>query len=272
MAHLLYGEADGIPSQNFRDVDVEILGSAAYQAVGGSVDGLGDLDGDGYDEFFITSSDSLGDNGTLTHIFQGQATPYATLTIDDADLAIGGPSIEPKPDGFYGSFGTVVRAGGDINGDGYQDILFGQAPGFYNTFTGRVAVQYGSATGFEGGLIDNPDTLILGEGEEARNNTGFAIDGAGDVDNDGFDDVLIGANYERAGGTNAGAAYLVYGESAGIPNMNLRDAEFKFAGERGGQFGFSVSAAGDIDGDSYADVMVGSKYGEFVAIFEGGAL
>lgn len=145
-------------------------------------------------------------------------------------------------------FGFSVANAGDVNGDGYEDIIIG-APSSYN---GR-----GAAYIFFGGPeMSNFNATIL-TGEDNCYHFGNSVSGAGDVNGDGYDDVIVGApGYYTNSGDTVGAAYIYFG---GSPMDDYWDV--KLVGEQAGdRFGFSVSRAGNVNHDDYADVIVGAPY------------
>jgi formylglycine-generating enzyme required for sulfatase activity len=97
-------------------------------------------------------------------------------------------------------------------------------------------------------------------GEEADDWAGYFVSSAGDVDGDGFGDILVGANRNDDGGNRAGKAYLILGASLGSSGtIDLSAADYSFVGENADDFaGVSVSSAGDVDGDGLADLLVGA--------------
>ena len=97
-------------------------------------------------------------------------------------------------------------------------------------------------------------------GEDANDQAGFSVASAGDVNGDGYDDLLVGALYDDDGGSQAGAAYLIFGPVTG--DFDLSAADAKFIGEAASDYaGISVASAGDVNGDGYDDLLVGA-YGD----------
>ncbi|WMS44552.1 hypothetical protein RDV64_09275 [Acuticoccus sp. MNP-M23] len=166
--------------------------------------------------------------------------------------------------------GTSVSAAGDVNGDGIDDVIVGAPSGDDGgTYAGEAYVVYGQSGGL--GTIDlSALTAAQGfiiQGDTSGDYAGTSVSAAGDVNGDGIDDVIVGATYGSDGGTLAGEAYVVYGQSGGMGNIDRStltaaqgfiiqgDTEFDQAGR-------SVSAAGDVNGDGIDDVIVGAPYGD----------
>ncbi len=161
----------------------------------------------------------------------------------------------------YDNFGNDVSSAGDVNGDGYADIMVAAIQNDEGgTSAGKVSIFYG------GPLRDNiADVEIVGQA--AKDYLGFSCSGAGDVNNDGFDDVIIGVYEDDTRGDGAGKAILLLG---GNPMDAIPDAEF-FGEAAGDSFGWSVSGAGNVNGDEYADIIIGASGNDQVGFIAGKA-
>src|SRR6266568_8640711 len=149
-------------------------------------------------------------------------------------------------------FGWSVGTAGDVNGDGYDDAIVG-AYQYSNgqTDEGRAFVYYGSASGLS--LTAN----WTAEGDQANAYFGTSVGTAGDVNGDGFDDVIVGAPDYTIGQTGEGRAYVYLGGADGLSLTPVWTAE---GDQTYGHFGGSVGTAGDVNGDGFDDIIVGSPY------------
>jgi len=165
-----------------------------------------------------------------------------------------------------GRSGYSVSDAGDFNGDGYGDIIIGATLGGYNgVYGGKVYLILGSVEGFRNYIkIDNSNASWYGE--KASEEAGYSISGVGDVNRDGFDDILIGAPFSNQWGPYHGKAYLILGSAGGFTNnVNLSQSNASWYGEQdyfaqGDRAGNSVSGAGDVNRDGYDDFIVGAYY------------
>jgi FG-GAP repeat protein/VCBS repeat protein len=146
--------------------------------------------------------------------------------------------------------GSSVAPAGDVNGDGFSDVLVG-APLFDGGHLdeGRAALYLGSSTG----LATSP--AWTAEGEQAGANFGHALFTAGDVNGDGFSDVIVGAPRHDAGLADEGRAYVYLGSPGGLGASAAWTAQGSQFSEL---FGQSVATAGDVNGDFFSDVVVGA--------------
>ncbi|MCB0765282.1 MAG: FG-GAP repeat protein, partial [Flavobacteriales bacterium] len=215
---------------------------ASWTAVGGiagahfgySVASAGDVNGDGYADVLVGVPDEPSTGEGRVHVFHGGpsglSTTPAVVMLDFAN----------------GSFGESVATAGDVNGDGYSDVVIGEGNAnmmhfFYGSASGLTATT--NFLAFQGGSPnDYGSSDISGPG---------AIS-AGDVNGDGYSDVIVGARLFAWPLTDEGMARCFHGSASTPLNSWTR-----YGGVAGGWFGVSVSSAGDVDGDGYSDVIVG---------------
>jgi hypothetical protein len=219
-----------------------LAGDGSNAAAGIALAGVGDVDGDGWDDVAV-GDDAYGrDDGTVHLVYGPIAGP---LSLADAGTVVNGPH-----DNAF--LGEPVAAAGDVDGDGLDDVLAGASwDSTYTTRGGAVYVLTAPPLG-EHAVADVAARLYPREGSAYAS----AAVGAGDVDGDGFGDVLVGA--AAAGG--AGAAWLVRGPIT--ETMALDDADARFDGEAGhDDAGRALAGGEDVDGDGLADVVVGAAAG-----------
>ncbi len=206
---------------------------------GAAVAPAGDVNGDGYHDLLVGVPDAA--DGRV-HVYLGsptglQASPAWQYAHNDPGFALA-------------RFGSSVAPAGDVNGDGYDDIIIGA------DFSGDGA---GAAFVFLGGVGGLSPAVNWSLSGGAGHRFGISVSGAGDVNGDGYDDVIIGAT--GAGGSTPqgdpyyGVAYVYHGGPAGLasfPTTRLFGLQF------GAAHGRAVAGAGDVNGDGYADVVVGS--------------
>ena len=239
-AYLFLGSASGLAVTPAWVVDgFEFVGS-----FGISVAAAGDVNGDGYSDVIVGDYSQNGPGAQNTsqsaRIFLGSATGLSTAPA----WILSGPHTEAR-------FGASVRTAGDVNGDGYDDILVG-AIWYSNgqSQEGAIFLYLGSATGPSGSAWSV-------ESNVAGRQFGTSMGTAGDVNGDGYDDVIVGDYLDSNGQTNEGRAYLYLGSVTGLSPTPVWTAESNQAEAR---FGASVGTAGDVNGDGYADVIVGAPY------------
>ncbi len=207
---------------------------------GWSVSGAGDVDSDGYDDVIVgaMSANNAVYNSGAAYVFSGQ-TGLIMHTL-----------VSPFQE-MYGRFGKSVSGAGDVNSDGYDDLIVGAPSEAY------VYNDAGSAyvfSGLNGGLL----RTLLSPDPEFGGRFGESVSGAGDVNLDGYDDVVVGAAQEDPGTSpeHAGRAYIFSGQNWALLRTLASPNQ-----EAHGHFGYSVSAAGDVNSSGYAEVIVGA-YGE----------
>jgi hypothetical protein len=170
--------------------------------------------------------------------------------------------ISPAPDatiigeGADDDFGWRVAPAGDVNGDGALDLIVG-APSndFIAGFAGRAYLFHGPITGD----LDAADADAIVSAEAFGDNLGFSVASAGDVNADGFDDVLIGARSNDTPGIQAGRVYLFLGPFSG--HLLATSADAIISGDDFEEVGRAVAPAGDLDRDGFDDILLGTSLG-----------
>ncbi len=269
--------------------DVTMDGEASLNYFGGLVSSAGDVNGDGFSDVIIGADGYISNTGK-TYLFFGGTNmnniPDVTMTGETTDNFFGRSAAtgDVNGDGYsdlivgafknssaYGRvylydyfmkneitsdititgtvpdarFGMSVSEAGDVNGDGYSDVIVGADA--HSNYTGRAFIFFG------GPSMDNIADVTM-SGTSIYDSFGFSVSTAGDVNGDGYSDVIIGAYGEFIFNSYTGRAYIFFGGASmdNIPDVTM-------AGETvGGRYGWSVSAAGDVNGDGYSDVIVGS--------------
>ena len=217
---------------------------------GSSVGTAGDVNGDGYGDV-IVGAPFYTDDGHA-HVYLGSDTGLKTALAWSAHSYQAGSQ-----------FGASVGTAGDVNGDGYSDIIVGAPLWNHGDINeGGAFVYYGSRSG----LKTTPDWEEDGGMFNAQ--FGYAVGTAGDTNGDGYADVIIGAPSATNGSTNEGMVEVYGGSSTGLDATYLWHKE---SGQSGAFFGWSVGTAGDVNGDGYADVIVGAYLWSEDESYEGGA-
>jgi trimeric autotransporter adhesin len=248
-----------------------ISGERQYDSLGSSVSDVGDVDGDSYDDFLVgaVTGDPSGrvDAGQAYLIFGG---PTSRLT--DLDLTTLSNSSGLRINGVTAgdNLGYAVGAAGDVNRDGRADFIVSATkadPGGSNR--GQSYVVFGSASLRTSGI---PDLATLNgtngfriNGVANEDNSGLAVKQAGDINGDSFTDLVITAPNADPNGSNSGAIYVVFGSATlgagGTVNLSSLNGTngFRLTGVAAGDFaGVSVEAAGDLNGDSFSDLVIGA--------------
>jgi uncharacterized repeat protein (TIGR01451 family) len=231
-AYLYLGAADGLSATPA----LTLTGGNEGDRFGQFVATAGDVNGDGYADVFVGAPGYITNTGRA-YLYLGG--PSGLSDVPSVTLA-----GENEMD-YFGRGGTA----GDVNGDGYGDVVIGAANYPGGTAEGKVYVYHGSATG----LSVTPASTATGE--NAGDNFGVSLGIAGDVNGDGYADVVIGASVY--GGANNGRIYVYYGSAVGLSATDLVSVTGTSSDER---LGVAVSTAGDVNGDGYADIVAGGDY------------
>jgi hypothetical protein len=257
-AYLIYGQAEEFSGTiDLSEVDAKFYGENGGDFVSLGISAAGYVNNDDYADFIIGASgdDTGGDSAGAVYLIYGQNTRYSgAIELSAADAKF----IGEDTDDWAGEY---VGSAGDVNNDGYDDLLIsatGDDAG--GADAGAVYLVYGQTADFSGNIdLSEADAKFIGE--EASDYAGQAVDTTQDANNDNYDDFLIGAPNNDAGGSNAGAVYLVYGQSTAFDSLvDLSAADVKFIGEDAGDgAGSDVSFAGDINNDGYDDLLIAAQ-------------
>ncbi len=233
----------------------------------GNVSSAGDVNGDGLDDLLIGASgrDTNGSLAGASYVVFGKTSGFGANL--DLSTLNGSNGFEINGEAPNDVSGSSVSSAGDINGDGYADLLIGAYSRDVNGVdAGASYVVFGKAGGFSASLnlsaLNGSNGFEI-NGEGAEDWSGVAVSGVGDINGDGFDDLLIGAKRSDANGIDSGASYLLFGKASGFSaNLNLSTLNgtngLQIDGNSFDLSGTAVSGAGDVNGDGFADLLIGA--------------
>ncbi|TLV03106.1 FG-GAP-like repeat-containing protein [Dyadobacter luticola] len=249
-AFIYHGSANGLSA----NPAMVLESNQAEARFGISVNLAGDVNADGFSDVVVSAVlyDKGQTNEGAAFVYHGSATginPNAATTLESNQAEA--------------RMGYTASSAGDVNGDGYSDIIVGVY--LYDkgeVDEGTALIYHGSALGV------SPNVATILESNQATSYFGAFVSFAGDVNGDGYGDVVVGAYLYDNEQTNEGAAFVYLGSAAGLNVNSKKQLEIN---QSNAQFGYSVNSAGDVNGDGYADIIIGANLYDKGETDEGGA-
>ena len=231
---------------------------SGMDSLGATVSTAGDVNGDGFNDVIIGAPDAVDAfSGLATgsvYVIYGRGGDFSPILDVRGLSGSNGFTFSGLESGD--NVGSIISSAGDINADGFDDLLIADNSTLIGNGTSICSVVFGGGTkpAQLNELFNNNSFIVPG--------TISSLSGAGDVNGDGFDDILVGMSSDGNG--SAGDAYLIFGHSGNIDfNLDLESLDgtdgIHFTGLSAGDlFGYSTRGVGDINGDGFDDILMGA--------------
>ena len=276
VTYVIFGDTGNFPA-SFNEYDIS--GANGFIMTGNSSDEkaahvsstAGDVNGDGVADILIGIRDAFNDNGARSGaayvVFGRKTTPFPS-TVDLSALN-GSDGFKINGESSTDHFGGSVSTAGDINGDGFDDMIIGASRAKYSDggVIGAAYVIFGKRTSFPAELnaedLDGKKGFKV-QGVDSADYLGTSVSTAGDVNGDGLGDVIIGAPESNANSPGLGFGYVIFGKRSAFPaivNPSTLNGSNGFALQGESIYdhsGRSVGSAGDFNGDGFGDILIGA--------------